>query len=156
VAEAALLDELLANSLTLQFRGPSGTVLLADDETSPLLLVAAGTGAAQALGIIDDVDLRALQLPVHLLACAEAPAEFLDDESFTPDWLCVTRINDPRRDADNQALIWLRKNAIRYRAHRIILSGNPAFVYAVQDVLTAAHIDPGQTESDVYTYAPRA
>ena len=72
-----MLDELLAGNSTLTLRGPAGSVCVAGDLSSPLLLVAGGTGAAQALAIIDDQLSRAPEARNPLDDAADSRPELL-------------------------------------------------------------------------------
>ncbi len=128
-------------------------------EAKPLLLVAGGTGAAQALAIVDDLTLRHRETPVTLLACADSEADFYFADALGAEsrsWLNVELIADPRRDADNAALTWLTAQAQQHRDHRVVLCGSPDFVYAAQDALTRGGLSAERMESDVFAYAPRS
>ena len=157
---AALLDELLSTQDKLTIRGPSGEVYVsaADVAGEPLLLIAGGTGASQALAIIDDLELRQCTTRVDLLVCADEPEDLYFRAQLTtnqPSWLYPTYIIDARRNAHNKAQLWLRDNAARFTDHRIVLSGSPGFVYATLATLQTAGIARSQTDSDVYAYAPQ-
>lgn len=74
--EAQLLDQLLAVAETLTIAGPSGNVQLEPSQTCPLILIAGGTGVAQALSMALDQTARRPEIPVLLLACADNAADF--------------------------------------------------------------------------------
>jgi len=152
------MDELLARRRPLTLRGPFGKITVSVDESRPLLLVAGGTGASQALAIIDDLRLGNPGVDVVLLACADDESDFyfrtwLDDDPRS--WLDVTCIADARRDGANRGLRWLEARAGEFLYHRVILSGSPGFVYAACDALKRGGIDQARFESDVFAYAPR-
>jgi CDP-4-dehydro-6-deoxyglucose reductase len=152
------MDALLAAGDALVLQGPFGAVSVDARETRPLLMIAGGTGAAQALSIIEDLTLRRTERPVTLLCCADGEPDFYfrrSLETIRERWLETVFIADPRRTPDNAAMLWLARHADAFRDHRILLCGSPAFVYAAADVLTDAGIDGEKLESDVFAYAPR-
>lgn len=156
---ADLLEELLtadtAAALSLQIRGPAGTIEVTADESRRLLLIAGGTGIAQALSIAETLQ-NGSSTGHHLLACADYQEDFYCTDAFAS--LSKTDahfVADPDRSADNLGLGWLRKHAGGLLPARIILCGSPGFVYAVTDTLQAMDIGPDRLESDVFAYAPR-
>ena len=157
VVQAELMDELLASSTTLSIEGPFGDVHLNDRDTRNLLIVAGGTGVSQALSITDE--LHAINSPrnVVLVVCADHKDDFYFSEvPGRPEKLETVLIADPRRDATNQALGWIREHAPSFQNWRIVLAGPPDFVYAAGDVFAQTGVSIDRTESDVYAYAPRA
>lgn len=156
--EAADMDALLAAGEAFTLRGPLGEVRLDAADARPLLLVAGGTGAAQALAIIEDLMLRNAPQPVTVLCCADEEADFYFRSSLQAihePWFEAVFVADPRRTPDNAGMRWLAEHGERYRDHRIILCGSPPFVYAAGDTLVAAGVNEQALESDVFTYAPR-
>ena len=159
-AEAAALDELLRTSTELSLTGPQGNVHLGNKPAQqPLLLVAAGTGSAQAFAMLDSLYTRAAQGQPHFfLQLAAEPDDFLrhaDEAHWIEQGLGVLRIADSNIGDNNRGLRWLREHAQEFCEHWILLSGAPGFVYTAADVLTEAGIELAQTHSDVYDYAPR-
>ncbi len=157
---AELLDELFSTQDKLSIRGPFGDVYVSagDAPEVPLLLIAGGTGASQALAIIDDLEQRQCSTRVDLLACSDQPEDLYFRAELTanePSWLHATYIIDARRSAHNKAQLWLRDHASRFTEHRIVLSGSPGFVYTTLATLQTAGIARSQTSSDVYAYAPQ-
>ncbi len=151
---------MLRTDTELKLTAPQGSVYLPPDSAvRPMLLIAAGTGSAQAFSMLESTYLGSVQRQSHqLLQLAAEPAEFIvhaDEPQWIERGLTVQRIADTRTDRDNQGLVWLAKRASTFRNHWILISGAPGFVYAVADALQAAGIDPSQTHSDVYDYAPR-
>ncbi len=156
--QAGALDALLAAASSLQLRGPFGDVKVEPQASQPLLLVAGGTGASQALSIVETLSLSGATAPVTLLACADSEADFYfrNRLASTPHPRLQTHlVVDKRRNADNAGLGWLRARAPS-ETERIILCGSPAFVYAAADALTAGGCEEAQLESDVFAYAPRS
>lgn len=163
VAEAARMDELLALGRPLEIRGPAGDVTLPDPLPGPALLVAGGTGLAQALSFIDAFERQPPEAPVTLLWCADEASDLYlqaELESLAYDWLRVVCMADARRDTDNAALRWLRAHGAAASGGTanpgpIVLAGGPAFVYAASDALESAGVAPARLQSDVFSYAPR-
>lgn len=160
VAEATRMDELLARTDTLTIQGPGGTVSLPEPLAAPVLLVAGGTGIAQAMSFIDHFAGAAPAVPVTVLWCAEQQDDFYlraELEALQLPWLHMVLIADPERSADNRAMAWLREHS---REHidansAVIVAGAPGFVYNACDALAAAGVEPSQLRSDVFSYAPR-
>lgn len=161
--EAALMDELLASREPLTVRGPAGEVRLPQPLTRPLLLVAGGTGIAQALAFVDAFQPSSPAAAVTLVWCVDTPQGLYlrrEIEAMAADWLTFVPIVDGRRDADNAALHWLRDNAVAGAGGRqapgpAVLAGSPGFVYAALDALIGGGADPDLIQSDVFAYAPR-
>lgn len=160
VAEATHMDELLAGADPLTIRGPGGTVSLPEPLAAPALLVAGGTGIAQAMSFIDHFIGAPPAVPVTVLWCVEREADFYlreDLETLNAPWLHTVLIDDAERSADNRAMAWLRDHG-REHLHAdspVILAGAPGFVYNACDALTAAGVNPAQLQADVFSYAPR-
>jgi len=154
--EAARMDELLTGN-RLDLRGGFGDVRLATHDRRPLFLIAGGTGISQALCLAAAQCHRHSRTRVELLGCADAEADlYFADLLPTADAFHAKLIADPRRDAANSGLAWLAGNAQRIEPEaRIVISGSPAFVFAVTDTLTALSLPESRLESDVYAWAPR-
>ncbi len=164
VAEATRMDELLAGAAgpgaTLDIRGPGGDVCLPERLPAPALIVAGGTGIAQAMSFVDAFAQRDPGERVTVVWCADADEDFYlraEIDALDVPWLEVVCIADPSRDPGNRGLVWLRERApALLRADSpIVLAGGPPFVYAACDALTEAGIDVQQIQSDVFSYAPR-
>ncbi len=158
--EARLIDEMLAarkqGSGEFKLCGPFGDVILGSVQHEPLLLIAGGTGAAQAAGFIDQMAISPPEHKVTVLLCADTDADlylraWLDD--LDAPWLEAVFIADARRTPDNRSLIWLETQAETLNDHRIVLSGSPGFVYAAADTLTRSGIAESALESDVFAYS---
>ncbi len=162
ITEAALFDQLLETSETLDVAGPFGDVTLKMPLAGPILIAAGGTGASQALGMIDELagpqPRQGVSFEVSFLWCADQASDHYRRDwlaSLDAEWLQTTLIADPRRDRDNQGLAWLRSQSARLQNHRIYLCGGPQFVYAAADELEAGGVPRGQLAADAFSYAPR-
>lgn len=157
--DARRVDELLSQQQPLRLLGPGGTVFVTAQESGPLLLAAGGTGASQALSIIDDLVLRGTYTQVTLICCADREEDFYFREALAQlevPWLRLEYFADPKRASDNLGMRWLSEHAGQFSNWRTILCGGPPFVYAACDALVSGGMAMEQTESDVYAYAPRA
>ncbi|MEZ5559271.1 MAG: hypothetical protein R3E86_12125 [Pseudomonadales bacterium] len=162
--EAAQLDTLLEHAGTstttlLKVRGPLGSVRLSPPLTQPLLLIAGGTGAAQAMSIIDTLTRQVPVFPVTLLWCADEPDDFYLEpalRALDAAWLELQLIADAERSDANRGLDWLRRNAARFAGTQVVLAGSPAFVYRVCDLLETQGVPLAALRSDVFDYAPRS
>ena len=115
--------------------------------------------AAQMASFIDQLSKTPPLLDVTLLFCAGTNADlylrpWLAD--LDAPWLNPILIADARRTPGNRGLTWLKDQAEKLLAHRIVLSGSPGFVYAATDTLTQSGIAESALESDVFSYAPRS
>jgi CDP-4-dehydro-6-deoxyglucose reductase, E3 len=157
VAEAARLDGLLAAGGALELSAPAGDVVLPAPLPGPTLIVAGGTGAAQAMSFIDDFLGTDPGAAVTLLWCVDQPADAYLEHDLTAleaPWLDVVVVADADRSPANRGLAWLRTHGERFRAP-VVLAGSPGFVYAACDALAAAGLPAAQLRSDVFAYAPR-
>jgi CDP-4-dehydro-6-deoxyglucose reductase, E3 len=155
VADAELMNELLASAADLQIDGPHGNVIVEGPTSDELLLIAGGTGIAQCGCIVDHLGSVAQQSPVRLIWGVTEPAQLYCDSQFraAPRWLSYLALIDaPGRGS--AAVEWLRQNSKPPRG-RVIVSGSPGFVYAIDDALQAIGTARATVESDVFSYAPR-
>ena len=157
---AAAMDDLLSaigdGSGKLTIRGPAGSVRVDAEETRRVLLIAGGTGMAQALSVAATLEATGTHRDHELLACADISADFYCTDLFERlSCLNCHFIADADRSPANRALAWLRERALGLMPARIIASGSPGFVYAATDVLLELGIARQSIESDVFDYAPR-
>lgn len=158
IAEAERMDELLAAAGALTLTGPGGDVRLDPPLPAPALIVAGGTGIAQAMSFIDAFCHQPPGTDVTLLWCADRADEFYLAEqlqALQAPWLRTILIADAERSAANRGLTWLRDHGAAYAAGPVILAGGPAFVYSACDVLQATGVGLERMQSDVFSYAPR-
>jgi CDP-4-dehydro-6-deoxyglucose reductase len=157
---ALAFDNKLTPGGELSIDGPFGDIAITAEQATPLVLIAGGTGAAQALAVIDELTAgRGADTAgpaVTFVWCASEDDRFVRPwPAPAATWLEERLVADPTLGADNAGLVWLGQNLARLRSRRFLLCGSPGFVYAVTDLLTAAGIPPARLSSDVYAYAPR-
>ena len=153
VPEAAEMDHLLEGA-HLELSAAAGSVRCAATD-KPLLLIAGGSGAAQAFSC---AEYRAT-LPAaetFVLWCADQAEDLYDTERLAALvdghlQICI----DDRRTPQNEGLVWLLEHAGEHQASNVILCGSPGFVYTVTDLLLAQGFARASLQSDVYDYAPR-
>jgi NAD(P)H-flavin reductase len=153
VPEAAAMDALLLGS-HLRLSAAQGEVRCGPAQR-PLLLVAGGSGAAQAFSCAEH---RAWQNAAQtaVVWCADHSDDVYETQRLANYvngqlQICI----DSRRTAQNEGMVWLREHCQQYRGHNVILCGSPAFVYTVTDLLCERGFDRNTLQSDVYAYAPR-
>jgi len=152
LAQAQLLDALLEDGQELTISGPYGAICLETPLAQPLLIVAGGTGGAQAMGLLDALLRDPPSAPVTLLWCADHERDLYRSkwlQSLRVAWLSCECIVDPRRSAANLALQWLQSHAEEWGQHRIILSGSAGFVHTAAATLVTAGVDQRQLASDM-------
>ena len=146
-ALASLLDQ-----TTLTLSDAQGDVCGFPGDT-PLLVIAGGSGIAQAFSLAAD---RGDGAVTTVLWCVDDAAQASDVERFnTLQNTTIILKADPRRDTENAGWQWLTENTRRFAGARVVLAGSPAFVYAMTDLLLALGLDKSRLASDVYAYAPR-
>lgn len=160
------LFALLQPGNTLSLRLPAGDCFL-QGEDRPLLLVAAGTGFAQIKAIIEALWQQNWQAPVTLYWASKNRAGLYDLE-LAESWA------KQHNHFHLIPLIELADAQWKGRIGRITevlaadftpmdsaakvqgyISGSPAMVYAVEDLLISRGMPPGALRSDVHAYAPR-
>lgn len=155
VPEAALMNELLDGARALSIDGPHGDVRFDGPHADELLLIAGGSGLSQCRAIVDHLRERKQTRRVRLLwSVTRVDQLYCDAElrAFAP-WLDYIAVVDVP-NSENAAVAWLRYAALP-QSGRIVVSGGPGFVYAVEDVLRANGVGSAVIESDVFSYAPR-
>jgi CDP-4-dehydro-6-deoxyglucose reductase len=158
VVQADLMNDLLARSNALtewHVDGPYGNVTVEESPTDALWLIAGGTGITQCCAIVDRLNRVTLTTPVSLLwSVTDRALLYCDSElrAFAH-WLSYRPLVDAP-GFPNAAADWLRQTDETVHG-RVILSGSPGFVYAVEDVLRNIAATGTSIESDVFSYAPR-
>lgn len=152
--EAEAMDTLLSGR-QLQLSAAQGTVSCGA-ANRPLLLIAGGSGAAQAFSCAESRS-HQTEADTTVLWCADHADDLYDTERLAGYvngqlHVCI----DDRRTEENEGLSWLRKHGAEFRQHNVVLCGSPGFVYAVTDLLMARGFDNEALQSDVYAYAPRS
>jgi CDP-4-dehydro-6-deoxyglucose reductase len=158
VIQSDLMNDLLARtdaSTEWRVDGPHGSVTLEGSPTDSLWLIAGGTGIAQCCAIVDHLSGVARTQPVTLLwSVTDRALLYCDSElrAFAQ-WLWYRPLVDAP-GSPNAAAEWLRRTDETVSG-RVILSGSPGFVYAVDDVVRKIVAAGTSIESDVFSYAPR-
>ncbi len=171
------MDELLrlplAPDYELEIRGPLGSIRLITPLTAPLVIICGGTGAAQAMSLLEALSRTPSGYRVGLLWGADDEADlYLREELQALDapWLRCEFIADANRTENNRTMQRLRTLAPGFdallktgpdaaaprSAPQILLAGSPGFVYAATDLLAHAGVAATRMRSDVYDYAPRS
>ncbi len=161
VPEALAMDNLLGAE-TLCITPARGDVRAGAPEQD-VLIVAGGTGAAQAFSCAEYRSANRGNGKTDIVWCADNSADLYEIERLGGyPGVTLHTIVDDRRTPANEGLVWLRTNASRYAARNtptdgayVLLAGGPAFVYAALDVLLAEGIHQAQCHADVFSYAPR-
>ena len=154
--EAALMDALLSEGESLNITSATGEVR-SGAVGQPLLIIAGGSGAAQAFSCIEHRDSTTQAAPTTLLWCADHPEDVYATAALSRYASLALKICiDDKRTADNEGLTWLRVHADDYRDAYVLIAGSPGFVYAATDVLLEAGFKDSQLHADVYAYAPRS
>ncbi len=149
------MDELLEMGKPLRITAASG-VVRAGPLSEPLLVIAAGTAAAQAFSCFAFRQQEAATGSNTLLWCADCADDIYCVDTLTSyaNTTVVTKV-DKCRTPQNKGLQWLRENTSKHLDAYIILAGSPIFVYAITDLLASLGIKNKQLHADVYGYAPR-
>ena len=158
----AIEDNAEALALTAALRGTHLSLSAAAGDVrsgspdQPLLIIAGGSGAAQAFSCTAHRTATQASAPTMVLWCADHADEVyaereLASRAHTRVRVCI----DERRTAENEGLAWLRHHAAQYGDAYVLLAGGPGFVYAATDVLLELGFNAAQLHSDVYAYAPR-
>lgn len=122
----------------------------------PLFVVAGGSGIAQAISCAADRHHTKAAAATKILWCVDKKEDIPDSTLFDayPNTEMTLKV-DARRDSANSGLAWIRANTEQIVNARVILTGSPAFVYLIHDLLLELGLDARQLHSDVYAYAPR-
>lgn len=159
VAHTQLMNDLLARagSAADEWRvdGPHGNVIVEGPTTEALWLFAGGTGIAQCRCIVEHLHRVAQNEPVSLVWSVTDAAQLYCDSELRAfaSWLSYRPLVDAP-GSPNAAAAWLRETDVAIRG-RVISSGSPGFVYALDDVIRKIAMAGTSFESDVFSYAPR-
>lgn len=147
--EATLMQSLLDPGRDIDVEGPHGDVWV-DTLQAPLLIIAGGTGVAQANAILSHNGVTPSPAEKTLVWSISSP----DARYFEPVYPGVSTFVA----VDNEqpgALGWLAQTQPDLADYLIILCGPPDFVYVVTDALLAMGVSRDQLRADAFTYAPR-
>ncbi len=163
--DALRMDDLLVEGRSLELELPHGDCGIAEPLARPLLLLAGGSGVAQARGILRSLlprtqqslrlywgaeGLADLYLAAELNALARAHACF--------SWEGVTEQGDPgtRQGLVSDAVISdLARGALRLDEWDVLIAGGPAMVWGTVAALLPHGLRQQQTRADAFSYAPR-
>jgi CDP-4-dehydro-6-deoxyglucose reductase len=73
-------DPALKEKDILRFEGPLGSFFLREDSKKPIIFVAAGTGFAPIKSIVEQMQLKKIQRPIHLYWGGRRPSDLYLDE----------------------------------------------------------------------------
>lgn len=162
----AALAQLLKDRESLTIRLPSGDCVLADDDHSPLLLIAASTGMAQMKAIAEAALSRDPERQVELWWGGRTSADLYLHEMLRKWEQCYKGVSyhpvvEEAGEDDLGGVVAridhaLASRVTRHRHYSIFLSGSPGMVYSVVDSLAALEPLTERLFSDVFQYAPRA
>ena len=150
------MDELLERGDVFEIDGPFGDVTMAEPPPETMLIIAAGTGAAQATSLIEAMVAEPARPKTTLWWSVSSPADLYQDTFFDDgamaSWLTYRGFVDDLK-GNNQLLPYIRCQSIS--ADDVVLAGPPGFVYAAFDALIAIGVREAAIRSDVFAYAPR-
>ncbi|MCP5162278.1 MAG: 2Fe-2S iron-sulfur cluster binding domain-containing protein [Hahellaceae bacterium] len=134
--------------------------------SSPLILIAAGTGFAQMKGIVEHLIHHQHAHPVHLYwGVRKASDLYWRDLALAWQqqyhWFnyaeVIGDVDDNAWPGHHEQLFRrVLQDAHDLKGCQVIASGSPAMVYATLDALVAEGLAPAGFHSDVLEYAPRA
>lgn len=155
--DARIIEHLLQTATQWQFDGPFGDVWVEPPVDEPLTIIAGGTGISQAHAIVEHLHNRMNTAPVRVVwslvhASDAYCAEFFANVAADSGWLEFRLVIDSA--GQSGAMCWIDAQD-SLPTGSVILAGNPGFVYAVNDALTARGCS-ASIRADVFSYAPRA
>jgi CDP-4-dehydro-6-deoxyglucose reductase len=146
------MDSLLEQS-NLVISEPAGEVHPGSLD-QPLLVIAGGSGAAQAFACAEHRAQFSTTAPTTVLWCADQPQDLYSQDILASWCQLITKVDD-RRTPENEGLMWLKDHGAEYSNAHVVLAGSPGFVYAATDVLLEIGFNQAQLQADAYAYAPR-
>ncbi|MCE8016728.1 NAD(P)H-flavin reductase [Halomonas sp. MCCC 1A17488] len=167
---SARLRELIVVAHHLTVRLPGGDCVLDTTSRRPLLLVAAGTGFAQAKAIVEASLHEVPERPIELwwaarerrdLYLESLPRQWAESHENVRFHVVTEAAPEPPVTGEriqghlgriDQALATGLEDVSGYDVY---LSGSPGMVYACVDVLASLGLEPSRVFSDVFAYAPR-
>jgi CDP-4-dehydro-6-deoxyglucose reductase, E3 len=160
---AAAMNRLLRDEPQLLLDGPYGDIAFVGPSPKPLVLIVAGTGAAQAHSIVeffcDEDQCAPVALFWHVaesvsLYCHDDFIRFSRKPWFTYRPLAGV-LSGNTSDANDDVRTWLVSERDRLESTDVILCGSPDFVYRLADALSELQFDSARIRSDVFSHAPR-
>ena len=152
--EAEAFDALLEQTLPIEvsISNPQGDVIT-PLHSEDLLVVAAGTGAAQAFASTSWRGQHGLATTT-VRFCVDEHDNYAQPELASIVGSTVYSFVDAVPGDNQEGLAWLNDHPLDSYA-TILLCGGPDFVYAMTDLLEARGVPSSRMHSDVYSYAPR-
>ena len=148
----------------VQISAAQGRCTLIETDDRPVLMVAAGTGFAQAKSLLEGAFSAQLQQPLRLYWGVRQHADYYHLDLIErwqrqwPHFAFIPVVENPVAWTGRTGLLShiLLEDLPRWRDCHLYLSGSPAMVYACTDIL-ASHqlLNKSRTYSDVFDYAPR-
>ena len=130
--------------------------------TTPVVLMAAGTGMAQMHSVLEHLVAQHNAQPVHLYWGARTAADFYQLKAWSK-WQALEQVHLHQVVSDDAS--WQGRRGFLYEAVledfadlsdlTFYVSGSPAMVYGTLDALVDKGLRPSQMHSDVFAYAPR-
>jgi CDP-4-dehydro-6-deoxyglucose reductase len=158
-------DPALKEKDILRFEGPLGSFFLQEDSQKPIIFVAAGTGFAPIKSIIEQMQLKKIQRPIHLYWGGRRPCDLYLDTlcqgwaETIPDFQYIPVISDAlpadhwtgRTGFVHQAVIADHPNLA---AFQVYACGAPVMVNAArQDFSSQCHLPEEEFYADSFTSA---
>ena len=155
--EATLVNEILAGGDVIDLDGPHGEVMVTAACEAPLVLIAGGTGIAQARSIVEFLTIREQGAMVLLLwSVARREELYCDSElvAFTDrPWFRYVPLIDMPGDAANAAVRYVeRQGRTLPAAGRVLLCGGAGFVRSVTAALLKRGIARERLQADMYSF----
>ena len=149
----------------LRFEGPLGSFFLREDSKKPIIFVAAGTGFAPIKSIVEQMQLKKIQRPIHLYWGGRRPSDLYLDELCQswardiPDFKYIPVISDAAPEDQ-----WAGRTGFVHRAvmadhadlkpYQVYACGAPVMVNAArQDFSSHCHLPEEEFFADSFTSA---
>lgn len=155
--DAQALNDALAQEKYLSITSPQGDVRSGELD-QPLLIIAGGSGAAQAFSCIEARHGKLAPTdspcaPTTVVWCADQASDIYAEAELArfPNVTVYAHVDD-RRTPENEGLVWLSVHALEYQDAYILIAGSPGFVNIVTELLISKNIPRGQLHSDMYAF----
>ena len=161
----AAKDPALKEKDILRFEGPLGSFFLREDSQKPIIFVAAGTGFAPIQSIIEQMQLKKIQRPIHLYWGGRRPRDLYRDAlchgwaQTIPDLKYIPVISDAHPEDD-----WTGRTGFVHQAviadhpdmapFQVYACGAPVMVNAARhDFSSQCHLPEEEFYADSFTSA---
>ena len=151
------MNEILARGDAIVLDGPHGEVTVTAPSDAPLVLIAGGTGIAQARSIVEFLAAREQSAIVLLVWSVTQRVDLYCDSELVAltdrPWLRYVPIVDMPGDAANAAVRYVERQGHALPAvGRVLLCGGPGFVRSVTAALVAQGIERRRLQADMYSF----